>query len=168
MKAINGANGYFACADGKIYSSKSNLFLKPRALPNGYERVYLTMNDGGRKDFLIHRLICAAFHGDAPNEKSCVNHKDGDKSNNSASNLEWVNHTENMNHASQLGLLTPQVEHMKKVNLSRRKPVAGYNSNGEMVVKFSMLAEARKAGYSAVSVALKTGKPSAGLTWKLL
>lgn len=168
MVAIDGASGYFACANGKIYSSKSNLFLKPRILPNGYERVYLTMNDGKRKDFLIHRLICAAFHGNAPFVKACVNHKDGNKSNNSASNLEWVNYSENMSHASRLGLLKSQVEHMKKVNLFRRKPIAGYDDNGKMVVKFLMLSEARRAGYSAVSVALKKRKKSAGLTWKLL
>ncbi len=52
----------------------------------------------------IHILVATAFIGDKP--PSCqVNHKDGNKGNNCASNLEYVTQSENGKHAYRLGLL---------------------------------------------------------------
>ena len=47
----------------------------------------------------IHRLVAFGFLGPPPTPKhSCVNHKDGNKSNNALENLEWVTHAENSAH----------------------------------------------------------------------
>lgn len=46
----------------------------------------------------IHRLVAATFIPN-PNNLSCVNHIDGDKSNNSVENLEWCSYSENLHHA---------------------------------------------------------------------
>ncbi|CAK8998425.1 unnamed protein product [Durusdinium trenchii] len=55
----------------------------------------------------VHRLVAFAFLGPPQTEsKTLVNHKDLDKSNNAADNLEWVSQSENMAHfyaASTLG-----------------------------------------------------------------
>lgn len=168
MKTIEWANNYAVCEDGRIFSIYKGIFLKPRFMKNGYGRVCLTLNNGTRKDFLIHRIVCSVFNGEAPVGKDCVNHKDGNKSNNAAINLEWVNYDENMEHASQCGLLKTQSQHIKKVNLSRRKAVAAYNDNGVEILRFDKIDDARKAGYSAVTHAIKKGIKSAGYIWKLL
>jgi len=54
----------------------------------------------------IHQIICLAFHGIPPSngQKYEVNHKDGNKHNNRADNLEWVTRRDNVLHALQSGL----------------------------------------------------------------
>lgn len=52
----------------------------------------------------VHRLVASAFI-DNPNNYRCVNHKDGDKSNNHVDNLEWCNHSQNRVHAIKTGLV---------------------------------------------------------------
>lgn len=52
-----------------------------------YKKVTLT-KDGERKDLLIHRLVAEAFIPN-PNNLPVVNHKDGNRLNNTIKNLEW-------------------------------------------------------------------------------
>ena len=84
------------------------LVLKPALDGRGYPCVGL--RKGGKQRWeKVHRLVCAAFHGPAPNGRGYVNHKDGDKANNKASNLEWVSAAENAIHAHANGLTRPAV-----------------------------------------------------------
>lgn len=64
---------------------------------NGYPIVMLTKN-GRQSCYLAHRLICMAFHGPSPTGKPLVNHKNRDKCDNRASNLEWVSRSGNAKH----------------------------------------------------------------------
>lgn len=66
--------------------------------PNGYlnAEVYL---DSTRRTVHLHRLVALTFLGAAPEGKPQVNHKNGDKTDNRAENLEWVSQSENMKHA---------------------------------------------------------------------
>ena len=57
----------------------------------GYDQVSI---DG--HTFLVHKLVCEAFNPN-PENKPCVDHIDGNKKNNSASNLRWVSYRENNN-----------------------------------------------------------------------
>ncbi len=76
---------------------------------NGYK--YVIHN---KKSHLIHRLVSFAFIPN-PHDKPHVNHKDGVKSNNHVSNLEWVTRSENEIHARDTGL--SNANHLKrKVN----------------------------------------------------
>lgn len=61
---------------------------------NGYRYVSLT-SDGERKNHYVHRLVADAF---VPNPNGCsvVDHIDFDRSNNSASNLQWLTQKENV------------------------------------------------------------------------
>lgn len=45
-----------------------------------------------------HHLVALAFHGEPPEGKTEVNHKDFDRGNNRPRNLEWATHAENLDH----------------------------------------------------------------------
>lgn len=76
---------------------------KPHVSTNGYCDVGLHA-EGKSKSFTIHRLVANAFI-DNPQNKPQINHKDGNKQNNAALNLEWVTPGENMTHAHNNGLM---------------------------------------------------------------
>ncbi len=53
----------------------------------------------------IHRLVAKYFVvNDSKDKKLEINHEDGDKSNNVATNLKWVTRSENLKHAIDTGL----------------------------------------------------------------
>lgn len=63
----------------------------------GYYRVNFFVNDK-RTVFLVHRLVAIEWIPN-PMNKAEVNHKDGNKSNNHVSNLEWNTKSENQYHS---------------------------------------------------------------------
>lgn len=71
--------------------------LLPKYIRRGYEYVEVRCN-GKRKKFSVHRLVAQAFC-ENPQNKQQVNHIDGDTTNNWASNLEWVDSSENQYHS---------------------------------------------------------------------
>ena len=88
---------YEITEDGKVINTETGRILKPEMIWDGYERVTLS-KDGVTKRFRVHRLVAEAF---IPNDDPCkdqVNHKDGDRKNNSVDNLEWVTCKENIRH----------------------------------------------------------------------
>ena len=103
MKDIVGYEGYYKVTeDGDIYSIRAGRCLKKTLKPNGYE--YIELNVDGEVGYKrVHRLVAEAFITN-PDSKPYVNHIDGDKSNNSSSNLEWVTGSDNNYHAVALGL----------------------------------------------------------------
>lgn len=85
----------------------------------GYMTVDLS-KDGIVKTTLVHRIVANAFIP-AEQGRRYVNHKDGNKSNNDVSNLEWVTSSENRIHAFETGLAIP----------TRSKPIMCLESNDE-------------------------------------
>ena len=71
---------------------------------NGYKTVDLCKNCKV-KTTLVHRLVAEAFCPN-PNGLRFVNHKDSDRTNNNASNLEWVTSSENRKHGITQGFVT--------------------------------------------------------------
>lgn len=89
-------NKYQISNYGRIRSVKKNIILKPMVATNGY-LVACLWKDNKQKKFLIHRLV-AEYFIDNPNSYPEINHKDEDKTNNNANNLEWCTHLYNMNY----------------------------------------------------------------------
>jgi hypothetical protein len=79
--------------------------LKNSSQQNGYVAITIYKN-GKAKRINIHRLVCVSFVQN-PNNKPCVNHKNGVKSDNRLENLEWVTFSENTFHAFNKGFLKP-------------------------------------------------------------
>lgn len=65
-----------------------------KKLQNGYQLITLYK----RKTYSVHRLVAEAFV-ENPENKPEVNHKDSDRANNEANNLEWVTKSENIQHS---------------------------------------------------------------------
>ena len=77
--------------------------------------MYLTDNQGKRKDYKIHRLV-ATYYLDNPSNLPIVNHKDGNKTNNHISNLEWCTYSQNCLHSYAMGF-SSQSHRMTKVKI---------------------------------------------------
>lgn len=74
---------------------------------DGYARVSLYFNNES-KLVGVHRIVAQAFIPN-PNNLPQVNHKNGDKADNRAENLEWVTNTQNIRHSIDAGLRDPKV-----------------------------------------------------------
>ena len=80
-------------------------FLKrPTLRPDGYLVVRLH-NKGRARGFLIHILMCAAFHGPAPSPRHQVAHWNGDRSDNRLRNLRWATVKDNSEDARRHGTM---------------------------------------------------------------
>lgn len=86
-----------------LYTVKGRV-LKQKTTASGYNSVHLRTNKESWP--VIHRLVALAFI-DNPENKNTVNHKDGVKSNNTLSNLEWATESEQMIHAISTNLYKP-------------------------------------------------------------
>lgn len=76
--------------------------LKPRPTRLGYLMAAIYDAEHQRVDKPVHVLVAGAFVGPCPVGYE-VNHKDGDKANNTVANLEYRTHAENMQHAVAIG-----------------------------------------------------------------
>jgi hypothetical protein len=108
-----------------------------------------------RKTEYIHRLVATAFIPNI-NNLSCINHKDEDKRNNSADNLEWCTQAYNNTYNGKTQRCC--------------KPVASYNpeTNEEIIYPSARIAAAATgANYKNISAACRGLRPHAGgLTWR--
>ena len=94
----------------------------------GYLRIKLSKNNKARR-VMLHRVIAEAFIPNPFNYKT-VNHKDGNKKNNTISNLEWCTQKQNVKHAIKMGLI--DIEKLKrrssKIGKKTITKIAGHNS----------------------------------------
>lgn len=82
---------------GEMKSKIKGRILKPCINHDGYSEIVLSKY-GKSKMYRLHRIVAETFIDNYDN-KNQVNHKNGDKLDNRAENLEWVSCKENIYHA---------------------------------------------------------------------
>lgn len=174
-KAIEGYEGYYEVSDtglvrsldreifarnGVTYHRRGNLMKQTKGRGrngDGYLVVNLRKQNTTRV-VCVHTLVAKAFLPN-PGNLPTVNHKDGNKENNFASNLEWATYGENNAHALQTGLRKP-----------RGNLVEQYTTEGKLVATYpSGACAARRTGvsYGSISHCLNNRTRTAGgFIWK--
>ena len=158
---INGYEGLYSISNfGRVLShhwGKSRI-LKQRVSPRGYSQVNLTKNSK-LTTFRVHGLVAKHFLRN-PNGLTEINHKDENKSNNRADNLEWCTRSHNVNYGTRIS----------RQRLGVIKGVVQYDRKGDFVASYDSLTRAsREVGLTVSHIAgcCKKKYPFAGgFVWK--
>ena len=141
-----------------LYHSKIK---SQRKTPSGYMTVGL-YKDKKPIPTRVHALVAKAFiTNDDPVHKTQINHKDENKENNCAWNLEWCTPKYNCNYGNR----------NKVLSYKNSKAVAAFDKNGEMVYKFKSALEAEFLGYNSTHISSCCNgkrKTHKGLIWKFI
>ena len=164
-KIIEKYNGKYAVSGlGRVknlnYRNTGKEHIVPQQITNhgGYLKVIL--EEGGRKDSpLVHDLVAQEF---LPNPYGCpcVNHMDGDPTNNVVENLEWCTCGYNSNYG----------DVKEKLSKAQSRPVLQFTKTGEFVAEYKSIKEAASVFHCSsgtIVAALKGATASAkGFCWK--
>lgn len=117
-------------SNGKTYFRKSKI-LRPAKTKDGYLQVGISFQNK-LSSHKIHRLVAVSFICGQEN-KTDVNHKDGNKLNNFVENLEWVTKSENTKHAYENNLKKPLIgckNGMAKLTIDQVKEIRRIADSG--------------------------------------
>ena len=94
------------CWNGKVFRTQPGRLLKIHVDKHGYEHLILNAGAGTIRNHFVHRLVANVFVAHPDDQAAIeVNHLDGNKRNNRATNLEWATRKENAVYSYAAGLL---------------------------------------------------------------
>lgn len=173
-KEVNGYEGLYLISDtGEVLSKiyKTRKILKPGTTKFGYSVVVLSKNKKV-KMFAMHRLVALNFI-DNPENKPCINHKNGIKIDNRVENLEWCTYSENTRHS--FDVLKRKASKTMEGKLNGMHPnakeVKQYTKKMELVKSYdSIIRASRESGHinpSNISACcLGKVKTAGGYIWR--
>lgn len=147
-KDIDGHVGYQVSDHGQVRSFKNGRhgftdvprILKTDTNSNGYERVML----GSNNRFFVHKLVAKAFIPN-PNNYPIARHKDDNRRNNLASNLEWGTQAHNIQDAIRRGRFVSNIAIAKEAALlKQRKRVIAKDLSGYRIREYPSMCDAAK------------------------
>jgi len=135
-------------------SKKGRLILHERilnpGLNKGYPRLLLKDENHIGKNYTVHMLVATAFIPN-PENKPCVDHINGDRTDNRALNLRWCTVAENNSyelarkHFSESKMGDKNGMYGRKGALSpSHKPVLQYNRDGNFIKRYYGIMEAQR------------------------
>lgn len=144
-KDIKGYEGRYQVSNmGNVKSLNYNYTGKEKNLrarkPNTYNKyMAIELCKNNKKEvFFIHRLVAEAFIQNFKN-LPVVNHKDGNKTNNKADNLEWCSYSSNVRHAYDTKLIK-----------LKNRAVSQYGLDGKYIRDWNGVREIQRTlGYSS-------------------
>lgn len=105
-RPVVGWEGFYIVSNmGRVMSTSQRKGTRPgrclrtTANSDGYSSVILSTCPDDRKSIKVHRMVLDAFIGPAPIDQPEGNHKNGNRTDNRADNLEWVSRSGNQQHS---------------------------------------------------------------------
>ena len=140
---------YEVYSDGRIWSYKTNRFLKPWTNKDGYQQVRLYDNNGKPKWYRLNRVIYESVTGSPIPEGYDVNHINEEKTDNRFfENLNLMTRKENVNWGSRNSRARKSLTNNPKIS----KAVGAFK-NGKLVMTFPSTQEAGRNGFKFSAVA---------------
>lgn len=117
--------------------------MSQRKWNSGYLSVTLKKN-GKRECLSVHRMVAIAFVPN-PNDYPCIDHRNDDKSDNRASNLQWCTHE--FNNSKEHHRRASSVSRKGKPIPSIQTPIVQLSTNGDLVRVFPSMTDADNNGF---------------------
>lgn len=139
-------SNYMVSNLGRFKSLKTNKILRQHVVMK-YLKVQLRRDDGIRKMVASHRIVALVFIG--TNDKSLhINHKDENKLNNIAENLEFCTMEYNNNY----GTRNYRISQKQRNNPKYSKKIQQYDLDGNFVKEWDSICDAGRAGYDRKAI----------------
>lgn len=114
----------------KRIRDEKTIIMSPFKIDSGHDYLRIKIYNDVKEKYVnirMHRAVAEVFL-DNPDGKRTVNHKDGNKSNNLVTNLEYATHSENSKHAHRTGLAQNPTGKKRPVQITKGKVVQKFSS----------------------------------------